>query len=73
MPGTLFVNPMTLRAESVLYLVLPLCAAVAIVYKTIRVTHLRRFPKEVAILMLYMVVGLVGLGAALWLVQEYWP
>jgi hypothetical protein len=64
--ATLFVNPITLSNQAVLWLILPLCLSVAIIYKTIRTRNLRRLPLEIASLMAYMVGGLVLLGAVLW-------
>ncbi|MGC9455040.1 MAG: hypothetical protein ACP5HU_09270 [Phycisphaerae bacterium] len=69
----LFTHPVNIDSGSGLLLMLPLLAAVAIVYKAIRVKDIRKLPKEVAVLMVYMVLGLVALGVGLWLVQEYWP
>lgn len=66
MIATLFVNPITLSNQAVLWLILPLCLSVAIIYKTIRTRNLRRLPLEIASLMAYMVGGLVLLGAVLW-------
>lgn len=66
----LFVNPMTVPQTCVLWWILPLCLSVAVVYKTVRTTDLRKLPREVAGLMLYMVGGLILLGAVLWLVQR---
>lgn len=73
MTATLFVHPMTIETSKVLYLMLPLLAAVALVYKAIRVQDIRRLPREVLVLMVYMIFGVVALGVGLWLVQEYWP
>lgn len=69
----LFYNPITLGFYGELWLLLPLCAAVAIVYKTVRTHHPRHLPREILALMAYMVVGLVVLCTGLWLIQEYWP
>jgi hypothetical protein len=69
----LFYNPITLGFYSELWLVLPLCAAVGVVYKTIRIHDLRRLPWEVLYLLAYMVAGLILLAAVLWLIHEYWP
>ena len=73
MIALLFYNPVTLGFNSELWLLLPLCAAVGIVYKTIRTHDLRRLPWEVLYLLAYMVVGLILLATALWLIHEYWP
>ncbi len=70
---TLFYNPLPLPSSAVLWLVLPLCAAVAIVYKTLRVKDIRRLPLVAAGLMLYISGGLAALGAGLWLLVRYWP
>lgn len=69
----LFTHPLHVETGSGLLLMLPLLLAVALVYKSIRVKHIRRLPLEVGVLMVYMVAGLVALGVGLWLVQEYWP
>jgi hypothetical protein len=70
---TLFYNPITLSSGNELWLLLPLCAAVGIIYKTIRASHLRVLAREILFLMVYMVVGLVALCVGLWAIQEYWP
>ncbi len=73
MIATLFVHPLTIPVSAVLWLVIPLCAAVAIVYKAVRVDDLRKLPRQAAFLIGYILVGLAGLGAGLYLIQEYWP
>ena len=68
----LFRTPMPLEAGSwMLWLLLPLCMAVAIVYKTVRTKNLRRLPLEVLALMGYMTAGLVALGIGLWLFHTF--
>jgi len=69
----LFTHPILIRHDQYLWFLLPLCAAVAITYKTIRTKNLRRLPLEVLVLMGYMTIGLTALGGALWLFQEYYP
>ncbi|MCD6304553.1 MAG: hypothetical protein J7M21_06290 [Planctomycetes bacterium] len=71
--AAIFTSPMNLSFEAELWLLLPLLAAVGLVYKTIRIDDLRRLPREVAFLMGYMIVGLLALCVWLWLIQEYWP
>lgn len=66
---TLFYHPMTVPSNWVLWLILPVLLAVAVVYKTLRTDNLRKLPKQIAMLLAYMVGGLLALGAALWLVQ----
>lgn len=70
---TLFKHPVTLHFHSLLWLLLPLCVSVAVVYKTVRTTNLRRLHIEIIILIGYMAGGLAALGLGLWLVHEYWP
>ena len=60
---------MMIPAWLVLWLILPLCVVVAVVYKTVRINDIRKLPRQIAALMVYMVGGLVLLGAVLWLVQ----
>lgn len=70
---SLFIHPMTLSSDTVMWLVLPLALAVAVVYKAIRVRHIAELPRQVAILMVQMVGGLLALGLVLWAVATYWP
>ena len=71
MIALLFYHPMELHSGLLLWLLLPLLAGVAVVYKTVRTQEIRRLPLET--LVAYMLGGLAALGAALWLVQQYWP
>jgi hypothetical protein len=73
MIAELFVNPLILPFNSTLWLLLPLCASVAIVYKAIRVDSLRRLPLQAGVLIVYMLGGLFTLGASLWAIHEFWP
>ena len=70
---TLFYKPMTLHFNSLLWLVIPLCVAVAIVYKTVRIRSLGRLHVQIASLILQMLGGLIALGVGLWLIHQYWP
>lgn len=69
----LFYKPMVLSADSQLWPLLPLCAAVAIVYKTVRTEDLKRLGLQILLLITYMIGGLVALGLGLWLLHTYWP
>lgn len=73
MAWKMFFEPITLSFDSLLWLLMPLCAAVAIIYKTVRTQNIRRLYLEIIVLIVYMFGGLIALGAALWLVHEYWP
>ena len=69
----LFTLPMELHFDSLLWPLLPLCASVAITYKTVRTRDIGRLWLQIAALLAYMIGGLMALGAALWLLQRYWP
>ena len=71
--ATLFYNPMTLPSCLALWLVIPLCVAVAVVYKTIRTDDVGKLHFQAIKLVGYILVGMVALGAGLYLIQEYWP
>jgi len=65
-----FLNPIEMGSGYV-WLVLPLCAVLAIVYKSIRVQHLGRLPLAILELWGYMLGGFVVVGLAFWLLSEY--
>ena len=69
---TIFHNPIPVSSRDLLWLLFPLCASVAIIYKTIRTHDVRRLPLEILVLVGYMAGGLVILGVALWLILAYW-
>ena len=65
-----FYNPISLAADAwTLWLVVPLCASVAIIYKTLRTYNLSRLPLEILGLMGYMIGGLIAMGFVLWIIQ----
>jgi hypothetical protein len=68
MMAGLFTHPVLLPAGDVLWLVLPLCVAVALVYKAIRAPSMGRFWLQSLWLIVLMAGGLAALGVALWLV-----
>ena len=69
----LFVHPQVLPFDTILWLVLPLCVSVAVVYKAIRVDNLHRLFVEASVLIIFMLGGLLMLGAGLYAIHEYWP
>jgi hypothetical protein len=71
--ATLFYNPITVSFNSELLMLLPLCAAVGLIYKTIRVEYLSQLPREYVKLLAYMAFGLVALSVLLWATYTYWP
>ncbi len=66
----IFKHPVQLGIDHI-WLVIPLCMVLAVVYKTIRVRHLRQLPLQILGLWAYIFVGLTVLAAALWLLLEY--
>lgn len=67
---TMFTNPV-LIGSNYLWLLVPLCMVLALVYKTIRVQYLRHLPLAVLGLWVYILLGLSALGAAFYLLLEY--
>jgi hypothetical protein len=67
--ASLMVNPLQIPSWLALWLILPLCLCVAVVYKTIRTRDLRRLPRDLVVLMAYVGGGLCGLAVLLWLIQ----
>lgn len=65
-----FVNPIQMGRDS-LWLVVPLCIVLAVVYKTIRIRNLRRLPLQILSLWVYILVGLAVLAFAFYLLLEY--
>ncbi len=64
------IEPMQMGRDHI-WLVLPLIAAVAVVYKTIRVHRLRELPRQIAALWAYMAIGLAVLTAAFYFIVQY--
>lgn len=71
MIGLLFQNPVQLSSQT-LWMVVPVCVAVAAVYKTLRTRSLHRLPMEILQLSLYMLLGVAGLVAGFWLIVISW-
>ncbi len=69
MIAVLFYNSCQIPTSAVLWFVIPLCFAVTIVYKTIRIENLRKLPIQSVLLMGYLLGCLLALGAGLWLIQ----
>ena len=69
---TLFYHPMVLNFQELLWILLPLCILVAISYKAVRTENLRRLPLEILQLSLYLIAGIIGLGAGLYVIQRIW-
>ncbi|MCK4624129.1 MAG: hypothetical protein KAV00_02375 [Phycisphaerae bacterium] len=66
----IFKHPIQMGADHI-WLVLPLCMVLAVVYKTVRVKHIKQLPLQILSLWAYIFVGLVSLAVAFWLLVEY--
>ena len=73
MAWTVFINPMLIPADRILWLALPLCLAIAAIHRTLRAPVLTHLLWRIVILTVQMVLGLAALAAALWLILTYWP
>ena len=65
MSWQVLVNPIEMGRDHI-WLVLPVCAVVAAVYKTIRIRHLRDLPLQILWLWLSMAAGLLALAVVLY-------
>ena len=52
-------------------LLLPLCAAVSIVYKSVKCAEMRQVPREALNIFLWILAAFVGAGAALAIVVRF--
>ena len=67
--ATLVIHPLAIERH---YLwLLPLCLAVALVYKTTKCAEVREIPLAALISWLTIVVGMYAVGAALWLLYHF--
>jgi hypothetical protein len=64
---TPFIDPLPIWSPGWMWLLLliPLCAAVAIVYKTIKVGAIGRIPREALVLFVTIILGMAMAAAAL--------
>lgn len=69
---SMFYHPMQCNSDVLLWFLLPLCAVVTVVYKTIRIDKLRRLPLETFLLICYMLGGLGALAGVCWAILEFW-
>ncbi len=70
MIATLFQNPVEMGGGHI-WLLIPLLSFVGLVYKTVRVKHLRKLPLQVLTVVGMMLAGVAVLATALYLLQEY--
>ncbi|MGB0716541.1 MAG: hypothetical protein ACPGXK_11715 [Phycisphaerae bacterium] len=63
----LFITGIALSSTQRFFMMLPLCLAVAIVYKTTRLERLQDVPKATAVLWVTIILAMYGVGTGLWL------
>lgn len=68
--ATLFLNPMPLGRWQSIILLLPLCLAISVVYKTIKCENIREIPLASVVSWVTIVVGMYVVGVALLLLYE---
>jgi hypothetical protein len=69
----LFYHSQILSSRTMLWMLVPLCLVVSIIYKTIRINELRRLWWQILYMFGYIVCGLAAMGIAAWLIVTYWP
>ena len=62
-----FRDAIALSGVGRMLLILPLCLAIAVVYKTLHCNNLARVPRASVALCITIVVGMYSVGVALWL------
>jgi hypothetical protein len=68
--GALFINPPSLVRWQQALLLLPLCLAVSVVYKTTRCENVREIPLAVLKNWVTVVIGMYAVGIALLLIYQ---
>lgn len=63
-------DPMVLTRTEQALLLLPLCLAVSVVYKTTKVAELRQLPAAIVVSWTTIVLGMYGVGIGLYLVYR---
>jgi len=66
--AALFRDAINVSGKGRMLLILPLCLAIAIVYKAIRCEDLTRLPRTVPALWITIVIGMYAVGVALWVI-----
>jgi hypothetical protein len=67
--GWLFVHPLNLPYGARLWMMLPLVACVALVYRATRARHARELPRATLMTFTYTVVGMALIAAAFYAVH----
>lgn len=64
--GTLFIHPMTIGGLGKTAMLLPLCLAIALVYKGLKCERASELPVAVLLLWVTVVAGMYAVGVGLW-------
>jgi hypothetical protein len=67
--GQFMVEPLVLNGPQKALLILPLCLAIAIVYKVTRLRNLKELPRAVFALWITIVIGMYSVGLGLWAIH----
>ncbi len=68
--AVLFRDAIPISGVGRMLLILPLCLAIAIVYKAVHCDNLARLPRAVPFLWITIVIGMYAVGVALWALFE---
>ena len=71
--AVLFYHSQIRPSSLMLWMLLPLCLVVSIIYKTVRIHSLRLLWWQILYMFGYIVCVLVAMGIAAWLIVTYWP
>jgi len=71
-PATLFHDPIAVQGFWY-WLLIPLAAAIAVIYKTLKVRHVRQVPLAALGLTLTILAGMALAAVVLFIIAEYWP
>lgn len=66
-----FLKPVALTGPQQLFLLIPLCLAVSVVYKTTKLDNLRALPLAALSTWITVVVGMFSVGIALYLLHHW--
>ncbi|HSW44782.1 MAG TPA: hypothetical protein VLM89_04345 [Phycisphaerae bacterium] len=68
--ATIFINPLTWDRRTGMLLLLPLCLAISVVYKTIKSKTLNELPMAILASWLTILLGMFAVGVALLLIYR---
>jgi hypothetical protein len=69
--ATIFYDPIPVDGISHALLLIPLCLAVSIVYKTSRCNDLKRVPRAAVALTITTVIAMYAIGVGIWVLDYF--